>query len=103
MSGPSGVGREASAAGTLDSLLMLFRWLSQGCWAGRRGARLGRGVRVPHAAGSSCPEDQVMAACSFIFPYSTCYVCVLVTQSGPTLCNPMDSSVHGILQARILE
>ena len=33
---------------------------------------------------------------------------VLVSQSGPTLCNPMDfsppgSSVHGILQARILE
>ena len=35
-------------------------------------------------------------------------VCVLGTQSCPTLCNPMDyslpgSSVHGILQARILE
>ena len=35
-------------------------------------------------------------------------ICVLVTQSCPTLCNPMDcsppgSSVHGILQARILE
>ena len=33
---------------------------------------------------------------------------MLVTQSCPTLCNPMDcrplgSSVHGILQARILE
>ena len=38
------------------------------------------------------------------------YVCVyvLVTQSCPTLCNPVDnippvSTVHGILQARILE
>ena len=35
-------------------------------------------------------------------------MCVLVAQSCPTLCNPMDcsppgSSVHGILQARILE
>ena len=35
-------------------------------------------------------------------------VCVLITQSPPTLCYPMDyslpgSSVHGILQARILE
>ena len=35
-------------------------------------------------------------------------ICVLVTQSCPTLCNPMDgslpgSSVHGILQARILQ
>ena len=33
---------------------------------------------------------------------------VLVTQSCPTLCDPMDcnppgSSVHGILQARVLE
>ena len=26
-----------------------------------------------------------------------------VTQSFPTLCNPMDYTVHGILQARILE
>ena len=36
------------------------------------------------------------------------FVCVLVPTSGPTLCGPMDcsppgSSVHGILQARILE
>ena len=35
-------------------------------------------------------------------------MCVLVTQSCPTLCDPMDCSlpgfsVHGILQARILE
>ena len=35
-------------------------------------------------------------------------VCVLVAQSCPTLCDPMDcnlpgSSVHEILQARILE
>ena len=39
---------------------------------------------------------------------STYCVCVLVTQSCLTLCDPMDcgplgSSVHGILQARILE
>ena len=36
------------------------------------------------------------------------YVCVVVAQSCPTLCDPVDysppgSSVHGILQARILE
>ena len=35
-------------------------------------------------------------------------VCVLVAQSCPTLCNPMDcsppgSSIHGIFQARVLE
>ena len=28
---------------------------------------------------------------------------VLFAQSCPTLCDPMDSSVHGIYQARILE
>ena len=27
---------------------------------------------------------------------------VKVAQSSPTLCNPMDYTVHGILQARIL-
>ena len=37
-----------------------------------------------------------------------CYCCCLVAQSCPTLCDPIDcgppgSSVHGILQARILE
>ena len=41
-------------------------------------------------------------------PWGTQKVKVLVVQSCPTLCNPMDcnppgSSVHGILQARILE
>ena len=30
-------------------------------------------------------------------------VSVKVTQSCPTLCNPMDYTVHGILQTRILE
>ena len=28
---------------------------------------------------------------------------VKVAQSCPTLCNPMDYTIHGILQARILE
>ena len=40
--------------------------------------------------------------------YIQCPVCVLVAQSCPTLCDPVDcsppgSSVHEILQARILE
>jgi len=30
-------------------------------------------------------------------------VILKVAQSCPTLCNPMDYTVHGILQARILE
>ena len=38
----------------------------------------------------------------------TLLMCVLVAQSGPTLCDPVDysppgSSVHEILQARMLE
>ena len=43
-----------------------------------------------------------------ILKKDTWNMCVLVAQSCPTLCNPMDysspgSSVHGLLQARILE
>ena len=34
--------------------------------------------------------------------YFVC-VCVKVTQSCLTICNPIDYTVHGILQARILE
>ena len=30
-------------------------------------------------------------------------LCVKITQLCPTLCDPMDHVVHGILQARILE
>ena len=48
---------------------------------------------------------------SFLFFYCSVlflFVCMLVTQSCPTLCDPTDCSppgfsVHGILQARILE
>ena len=44
----------------------------------------------------------------FFCPPQPEYGCVLVTQSCPTLCNPLDcsstgSSIHGFLQARILE
>ena len=44
----------------------------------------------------------------FLSQFSPASVHVLVTQSGPTLCDPADcsprgSSVHGILQASILE
>ena len=45
---------------------------------------------------------------SYLHCISFFYLCVLVTQSYPTLCDPLDcstpgSSVHGILQERILE
>ena len=47
-------------------------------------------------------------ACSFHHTFSCVCICVLVTQSCPTLCDHMDhslpgSSVHWILQDRILE
>ena len=55
-----------------------------------------------------------MYTCYYLYTYTSIYigiymkVKVLVVQSCPTLCDPMDCSlpgfaVHGILQARILE
>ena len=46
--------------------------------------------------------------CVYIYVYIYMKVKVLVTQLCPTLCDPLDcspsvSSVHGILQAKILE
>ena len=35
--------------------------------------------------------------------YTINHLKVKVAQLGPTLCDPMDYTVHGILQARILE
>ena len=35
--------------------------------------------------------------------YAKAFDCVKVTRSCPTLCYPMDYTVHGIFQARILE
>ena len=51
---------------------------------------------------SNCP------ACCVYFLHPPCCVCAKLLQSCLTLCDPMDcsppgSSVHGILQARILE
>ena len=37
------------------------------------------------------------------WPLFSLKVKIKVTQSGPTLCDPMDYTVHGILQAGILE
>ena len=64
----------------------------------------------------SCPLSQWCrpTISSSVIPFSSCLqsfpacVCMLVAQSCPTLCDPMDCSlpgcfVHGILQARILE
>ena len=56
-----------------------------------------------HMSGA-CPESQlqggVKKGAAFEWPQK---VKVKVAQSCLTLCNPMDYTVHGILQARILE
>ena len=46
-------------------------------------------------------DDDFMGVYVF-YIYMYIYI-VKVAQSCPTLCNPMDHTVHGILQARILE
>ena len=49
-----------------------------------------------------------MCVCVCVFTHTQTYICAKLLQLCPTLCDPMDcslpgSSVHGILQARILE
>ena len=91
-------------------------------------ARILEWVAIPFSRGLSRPRDWTCISCTgrqvlyhlchlgspYIYIYIYIYmcvcvcVCVLFTQSCLTLCNPMDysppsSSVHGILQARILE
>ena len=69
------------------------------------GERTGKGVRQ----GRVLKEIQITVyKINKIEGYILQHVCVLVAQSCLTLCDPMDhsppgSSVHGILQARILE
>ena len=83
-------------------------------------ARILEWVAFPFSRGSSQPRDRTQVsrnAGGFFTSWVTreapkpppfCSVKVKVTQSCPALCDPMDcslpgSSVHGILQARILE
>ena len=63
----------------------------------------------PHVAltWKACPSERRCMSLN-VQGYGVLFVCVLVTQSCLTLCDPMDcgppgSSVHGILQARIQE
>ena len=45
----------------------------------------------------------VLIQCINRFNFKNCWKKVKVAQSWPTLCDPTDCTVHGILQARILE
>ena len=44
-----------------------------------------------------------ICVCMYMFTYTYASSQVKVTQSCPTLCDPMDHTVHRILQGRILE
>ena len=77
-------------------------------------ARILEWVAISFSKGSSWPWDRTQVSCIscigrwILYHWATWEAQVLVTQSCPTLCNAMDcrppgSSVHGILQARILE
>ena len=78
-------------------------------------ARILEQVAIPFSRGSSWPRDRTWVSCiagRFFTIWATreahlvlwkWKVKVKVAQSYPTLCNPMDYIVHGILQARILE
>ena len=65
---------------------------------------------MPSSRGSSPPRDRTRVSCGSCTAgglFTSLYY-VLVAELCPTLCNPMDcslpgSSVHGILQTRILE
>ena len=69
-------------------------------------------VAVPSSRGFSQPRDRLLHCMWILYPLSPLgrpiHLVVVVAQSSPTLCNPTDgslpgSSVHGILQGRILE
>ena len=64
-----------------------------------------RGSRA-HGFSSCRTRASLIAAYRLSYP-TTCGILVLsevqVAQSCPTLCKPLDYTVHGILQARILE
>ena len=77
-------------------------------------ARILEWVAIPFSRGSSRPRDQTQVSRIAGGYFTICAtreapeVKVLVALSCPTLCHPMDcslpgSSVHGILQARILQ
>ena len=78
-------------------------------------ARVLEWVAISYSRGSSQPRDETHVACVSYIGRWIFYHCIIwkaltlqimkvkVTQLCPTPCNPMDYTVHGILQARILE
>ena len=64
---------------------------------------LARTIAWAEDPGASKSWTQLKPASDFVQYLKLYKVKVNVTQSCPTLCDPMDYTVHGILQARILE
>ena len=64
-------------------------------------ARILDWVAISSSRGSSWPRD--WTSVSLISPALAGHLEVKVAQSRPTLCEPMDYTVHRILQARILQ
>ena len=62
-------------------------------------------VAFPFSRGPSQPRDRTQVSCiaGGFFTNWPIKVKVKVAQSCPTLCDPIDHTVHEILQARILE
>ena len=96
-------------------LTLLYPWtidLQAPQSMGRKLARKLGWVTISVSRVSSQPRDQTHVSCSAGQFFTTeapekpprpLKVKVKVTQSSPNLCDPMDYTVHGILQARILE
>ena len=60
--------------------------------------------KLPTSVRSSKKQESSRKNIYFCFiDYAKAFDCVKVAQSCPTLCDSMDYTVHGILQARILE
>ena len=79
-------------------------------FCGEQGLLCSCGVRASHSSGfcwwsrgSTGAQASVVVAPRLYSTGSIVVVKIKVTQSCPTLCHHMDHTVHGILQARILE
>ena len=75
---------------------MFGSWVIQSWWVGGEGEKEWRGLSILNRVVYTLHSGQLAEP-------ATRKVKLKVTQWCPTLCNPMDYTIHGILQARILE
>ena len=82
-----------------SSIMQSLRGLCTGCSLCQKNSSLDTHMLIPLRSSNLCSKSTFSKKCTLK---------ILVAQSGLTLCDPMDcsipgSSIHGILQARILE